>query len=59
MAGATFTVSARNYWTWKNDDFLTFDPEMAGDNGMNSPIRTISALPPPPSSLTFSVRVIH
>lgn len=56
---ARVTVSARNFWTWKNDDFLAFDPEMVGDSGMLATVRSISGLPPPTASLTVSVRVVH
>jgi outer membrane receptor protein involved in Fe transport len=56
---AVLTFSARNFWTWRNDEFLAFDPEMAGDDGLNGTVRLISALPPPTATYTISLRVVH
>jgi len=54
---ATFTVSAQNIWTWKNDKFLAMDPEMAGNEGMSSGLtREIWEHPPPPASFRASLR---
>ena len=56
-SNATFTVALQNFWTWKNGDFLAMDPEMAGNEGMNSGItREIWEHPPPPASLRVSLR---
>jgi hypothetical protein len=54
---ATLTLSGRNFWTWKNDDFLLFDPEMVGDQGMNTVVRRIDSQVPSPASFVMSLRV--
>ncbi|MDX1623920.1 MAG: TonB-dependent receptor [Gemmatimonadota bacterium] len=58
-SSSILTVSARNFWTWKNDDFLLFDPEMIGSKGMHTRIRRIDAHVPPPASLIASFRMAH
>jgi TonB-dependent SusC/RagA subfamily outer membrane receptor len=58
LAGrATIVVSAHNLWTWKNHDFLLFDPEMAGREGMEAAVREIDAHVPPLRSVVVSLRV--
>ena len=58
-SSGTITVAAQNIWTWKNEDFLAMDPEMAGNEGMNSGLtRAIWEHPPPPASFRVSVRVL-
>jgi hypothetical protein len=54
---ATITFSARNFWTWENDDFLAFDPEMVGDDGMHAIVRRLDAHVPPPATFTVSLRL--
>lgn len=57
-SNATLTLSVQNFWTWKNEDFLAMDPEMAGNEGMNSGItRAIWEHPPPPASFIASLRM--
>jgi hypothetical protein len=56
---ATVSVSARNAWTWLNDDFLLFDPEMAGPEGMHSRVRIIDAHLPIPATFAVSLRVVR
>ena len=57
-SSATLTASAQNFWTWKNDDFLAMDPEMAGNEGMSSGLaRSIWEHPPPPASFRVSLRI--
>jgi outer membrane receptor protein involved in Fe transport len=56
---ATFAVSARNFLLWKNPDMLVFDPEMAGRDGMNSPVRTIEAQVPPTAGFTFAFKAAY
>ena len=53
----TLIVSAQNFWTWKNDDFLLFDPEMVGDDGMNTIVRRIDSQVPSPATFVMSLRV--
>jgi hypothetical protein len=38
---------------------LVFDPEMAGRDGMSSPVRTIEAQVPPTAGWTFSVKASY
>ncbi len=58
-SSATITVSAQNFWTWKNSDFLAMDPEMAGNEGMASGLtREIWEHPPPPASFRLSLRMV-
>ncbi len=54
---ATLVVSAQNFWTWKNDDFLVFDPEMVGDDGMHTIVRRIDSQVPSPATFVMSLRV--
>jgi hypothetical protein len=54
---ATLIVSAKNFWTWENDDFLAFDPELVGDEGMHGIVRRIDAHVPPPATFVFSLRL--
>ncbi|MDX1661716.1 MAG: TonB-dependent receptor [Gemmatimonadota bacterium] len=58
-ANAMLTLSARNFWTWKNEDFLVFDPEMVGQEGMHTRLRTIEAHVPPPATFTLSLRLVR
>lgn len=54
---STFVVSLRNFWTWKNDDFLVFDPEMSGREGMHARARMVDAEIPSPASFVVSLRL--
>jgi outer membrane receptor protein involved in Fe transport len=56
-SGTTITASARNIWTWKNEDFLGFDPEMAGPEGMNTAVRMTQSHVPVPATFTVSLRL--
>ncbi len=57
-SSAVFTVALQNFWTWTNEDFLAMDPEMAGNEGMNSGLtRAIWEHPPPPASFRASLRL--
>ena len=53
---STLILSARNFWTWKDDDFLVFDPEMSGREGMHARARMVDAEIPSPASLVISLR---
>jgi outer membrane receptor protein involved in Fe transport len=55
----TLSLSARNFLLWKNPDMLVFDPEMAGRDGMNSPVRTIEAQVPPAAGITFAFKAAY
>lgn len=54
---ATVVLSAQNFWAWKNDDFLLFDPEMVGDDGMHTIVRRIDSQVPSPATFVMSLRV--
>jgi len=56
---ATLAVSARNFLLWKNPDMLVFDPEMAGRDGMHSPVRTIEAQVPPTAGFTVALKAAY
>lgn len=55
---ATFTLSLRNWYTWKNKDFPIFDPEMVGNAGFGSQNTSITEHIPPTASLVASLRVL-
>jgi TonB-dependent starch-binding outer membrane protein SusC len=54
---ALFTVSARNWFTWKNREFLMMDPEATNNIGMFANVRSITEHIPPAASVTASLRV--
>ena len=54
---ATLTVSARNWYTWRNKDFPMFDPEMVGNDGFGSQNTGIAEQIPPAASLLMSLRI--
>jgi hypothetical protein len=56
---ASVVVSSRNHMLWKNHDMLVFDPEMAGRDGMSSPVRTIEMQVPPTAGWTFSFKASY
>jgi TonB-dependent SusC/RagA subfamily outer membrane receptor len=60
LDNATFTLAARNAWTWLNDEFRAFDPEMTGrvGEGLNSLARSIWENYPAPATVTASLRVV-
>ncbi|MCH8960406.1 MAG: TonB-dependent receptor [Bacteroidetes bacterium] len=63
VQNATFKVSGRNIFRSLNDDFLLFDPEMAGRRGGANEVerdgaRYIDENIPAPSTWTFSLRVV-
>jgi outer membrane receptor protein involved in Fe transport len=55
----TVAISARNYLLWKNSEMLVFDPEMAGRDGMNSPVRTIEMQVPPTAGVTLAFKAAY
>jgi TonB-dependent SusC/RagA subfamily outer membrane receptor len=54
---AVLTLSARNWFTWKNKDLLMFDPEMVGDGGFGNQNTGIAEQIPPAASLLMSLRI--
>lgn len=55
---ATLQLSGRNIWTWKNKDFLAWDPEMTGNEGTFAAVRVLREQVPAPATVTASVRVV-
>lgn len=60
LGNAAVTLSARNYWTWFNDEWFFSDPEIfarGGEfGGLNTTGGTIDESVPPPKMFTISVR---
>jgi hypothetical protein len=54
--GATLTLSGRNVWRWVKD-MPVFEPEMAGNTGFDTQVRSILEHVPPPSIYTMALRV--
>jgi DNA-binding NarL/FixJ family response regulator len=54
----SLTLSARNFWTWKNKDFPIFDAEMTAQEGMEQAVRAIGEQIPAPASFTASLRAV-
>lgn len=55
---ATLSLSLRNAVSWVNDDFLTFDPEIVGNGGMNRTVREVNESIPPLKRFVASLRVV-
>ncbi|HSW30184.1 MAG TPA: TonB-dependent receptor [Longimicrobiales bacterium] len=55
---ATFTVSAQNFYRWRNKDFPIFDPEMVTNSGFGDQVPQITEHIPPPASFVASIRVV-
>ncbi len=56
-ASAVLTLSAQNFYRWLNSGFLTFEPEMSGQQGSAARVRSVSEHIPAPASYLMSVRV--
>jgi TonB-linked SusC/RagA family outer membrane protein len=54
---ATLTFSGRNMWSWINDDFPVFDPEMGNNDGFVSKERSLLEHVPPPATYTAALRI--
>ncbi len=54
---ATLTLSARNAFKWVNSDWVTLEPEMAGNDGFDTAVRSLTEHIPPPASFLASLRV--
>jgi TonB-dependent starch-binding outer membrane protein SusC len=58
-SSAFVTLSVQNFWSWLNKDFLQMDPEIAGNDGMQSGVtRSIWEQVPPPASFRASFRIV-
>ena len=49
------TLSARNYLLWKKKDFLVFDPEMVGFDGIDGTVRQIDMHVPSPVGFSLAI----
>lgn len=57
-SSANLTFSGRNIFTWVNEDFPTFDPEMGNNNNPGDvDVRSITEHVPVPSIWTMALRV--
>jgi len=57
-SSAALTLSVRNWFTWKDADFLIFDPEMVGNDGFGEQNTSITEHIPPTASFVASLRVV-
>lgn len=57
LSNATFTLSARNWFTWKNKGFKIMDPEATNDISVLANVRSITESLPPAASITSSIRI--
>ena len=48
-------LSARNYLLWKKKDFLVFDPEMVGFDGVDATVRQIEMHVPAPVGFSLAI----
>ena len=51
----TAALSARNYLLWKKKDFLVFDPEMVGFDGIDATVRQIEMHVPAPVGFSLAI----
>jgi len=56
-SNATLTLSAQNFYRWRNDDFPIFDPEMVSNAGFGEQNPSITEHIPPAASFVASIRV--
>lgn len=52
-------LSARNYLLWKKKDFLVFDPEMVGFDGIDGTVRQIDMHVPSPVGFSVAIRTSY
>jgi hypothetical protein len=57
-ASSTLTLSAQNFYRWRNKDFPIFDPEMVSNSGFNDQVPSITEHIPPAASFVASIRVV-
>jgi hypothetical protein len=51
----TVALSMRNYLLWKKKDFLVFDPEMVGFDGVDGTVRQIDLAVPSPVGFSLAI----
>lgn len=56
-SSAQLVLSAGNWYMWKRKEFKVFDPEQAGNDGFNAPVRYISEQIPAPATFMAQLRV--
>lgn len=54
---STLTLSAQNFYRWRNGDFPIFDPEMVSNTGYGTQNPSITEHIPPAASFVASIRV--
>jgi hypothetical protein len=57
-SSSTLTVSAQNWYRWRNSEFTIFDPEMVTNSGFGDQVPQITEHIPPSASLVASIRVV-
>ncbi|MDH3223196.1 MAG: TonB-dependent receptor [Gemmatimonadota bacterium] len=57
---ASITLSARNFYRWIDDDggFFTLDPEVGGNVGFDTQVRSMLEHVPPPAFYTLSFQMV-
>ncbi|HEU5210332.1 MAG TPA: TonB-dependent receptor [Longimicrobiales bacterium] len=56
-SSSMLTLSAQNFYRWRNDDFPIFDPEMVSNAGFGEQNPSITEHIPPAASFVASIRV--
>lgn len=57
-SNSTLTVSAQNWYRWRNSEFQIFDPEMVTNSGFGDQVPQITEHIPPAASIVASIRVV-
>jgi len=57
-SNSTLTLSAQNFYRWRNSDFPIFDPEMVTNTGFGDQVPGITEHIPPSASFVASIRVV-
>ena len=55
---ASLTFSARNFYRRVDDQLRTLDPEVGGNVGFDTDVRSMSEHVPPPAFYTFSIQMV-
>ncbi|MCY4399115.1 MAG: TonB-dependent receptor [Gemmatimonadetes bacterium] len=55
---ATVTFSGRNFFRWVDPLMRTMDPEVGGNVGFNTRVRSMSEHVPPPAFYTFALQLV-
>jgi hypothetical protein len=57
-ANSILTMSAQNWYRWRNENFPIFDPEMVSNTGFDNQNPQVTEHIPPPATFVASVRVV-